>query len=88
MNTKAKPATPLTDAATFDCVQDGEHDCDRRKTVEVVRAELSRKLERDRAALLEALKLCLRCMDGPRIPKYMETPVKQARALLRELGEE
>jgi len=34
--------------------------------------------------LLEALNMCLRCMDGPRIPKYMELPVKMAKEAIKK----
>lgn len=33
-------------------------------------------------ALIASMKLMLKCMDGPRIPKYMQLAVKQAKEAL------
>lgn len=42
----------------------------------------TRELKALNLELLEALSLCIRCMDGARIPKYMEIPVKKAKAVI------
>ena len=78
--------TPLTDAAVESVPMRGEY-YEYREAQFIKVSELARSLERDRAELIEALRVSLRVSSLPFDHADKRANPERLRALLRELGE-